>query len=553
MVEAITEAPVYDVLVLGGGFGGLHMVHELRERGFSVIGLEAGDNVGGAWYWNRYPGARCDVESLAYCYSFSPIIDKEWKWTERNSGQQEIRAYLSWVADRLDIRKHYRFNSRIVKASYDKKAHVWTIGTESGDSYKARWFVASPGPLATPIWPNIPDRETFKGQLIHSAKWPTEEPDFKGKRVGIIGTGSSATQIIPVVAQEASELTVFLRTPNFTTPAKNRPLTDEDYQRWEEIRDLRRKQMRAGIRTGAGDLFMDDELNDVRLRPSTDFTREQRQELFNRYWNHGAAVTVGLLADVMTNEDMNEEICEYFRAKVREIVKDPVKAEMLTPRGYPAGTRRIVVGSDFYETFNRDNVKIVDTKATPIERFSEKGVIVDGKELEFDIIISASGFDAVTGSLTVMDIRGADGQSLKDEWADGPHTLYGMAVHGFPNMLTVGSAGSPSVLSNVAMLNEIIVEWMTDLITYARDNGIVEMEAELDAQEKWTDTVNELVTHTLLSKADSWYTGTNVPGKKRVILTYTGGLVNYCKACNDSAANGYEGFRKVKANEPVPA
>jgi len=458
MVEASTDTPVYDVLVLGGGFGGLHMVYELRDRGFSVIGLEAGDNVGGAWYWNRYPGARCDVESLAYCYSFSPIIDKEWKWTERYSGQKEIRAYLSWVADRLDIRKEYRFNSRITSAVYDKKTHLWTVGTEKGDTYKARWFITSPGPLATPIWPNIPGRESFQGQMIHTAKWPTEEPDFNGKRVGVIGTGSTGTQLIPVVAEQASELTVFLRTPNFTVPARNRPLTDEDYSKWAEIRDQRRKQFRTGVRTGAGDLFMTDDLNDCRLRLSSEYTKEQRQELFNRYWEHGAAVTVGLHIDVLTNPEFNEELCDMFRAKVREIVKDPARADMLTPRGYPAGTRRIVVGTNFYETFNRDNVQLVDTNTTPIERFTEKGVIVDGKELEFDIIICASGFDAVTGSLTVMDIRGTEGQTLKDAWAGGPHTYLGIAVNGFPNMLMIGGAGSPSILSNVAMSNEITVE-----------------------------------------------------------------------------------------------
>lgn len=538
------EAPnhIYDVLILGAGFGGMHMLYEMRNRGFSVIGLEAGADTGGAWYWNRYPGARCDVESMAYCYSFSPIIDKEWRWTERYAGQKEIRSYLQWVCDRLDIRKDIRFNSRLVKAYFDEDAHLWNFETENGAKYQARWFVTSPGPLATPIWPNIPDRDKFKGELIHTAKWPFEEPDFSGKRVGVIGTGSSGTQLIPVVAEEAQHLTVFIRTPNFTALARNRPLTEEDYKAWEEVRDQRRKELRKLIRGGAGDLFIDDKYADRRLRPSTEFTREERQEQFEVYWQHGGAMVSSMHIDVLSNPEMNDEAAEYFRAKIREMVDDPVKAEMLCPRGYPIGTRRIVVGTNFYETFNRDDVDLIDVKGTPIERFTEKGVIVDGKELKFDVIISASGFDAVTGSLTVMDIRGRGGRSLKAEWSDGPHTYLGLGVSGFPNMFMIGGPGSPALQTNVAMYNEVAVEWISGALTYARDNGYIEMEAEHNAQEEWTDIVNNLLEETLFSKADSWYVGTNVPGKKRAILTYLGGLPAYIETCNKVAGDNYVGF-----------
>lgn len=546
MGEMDAANQVYDALILGAGFGGMYMLYELRSRGFSVVGLEAGADTGGAWYWNRYPGARCDVESLAYCYSFSPIIDEEWRWTERYAGQKEIRSYLQWVCDRLDIRKDIRFNSRLAKAHYDEDVHLWNFETENGDSYQARWFVTSPGPLATPIWPNIPGRERFKGQLFHTAKWPDEEPDFSGKRVGVIGTGSSGVQLIPIVAEEAEHLTVFLRTPNYTTQARNRPLTDEDYATWEQIRDQRRKEFRKLIRGAAGDLFIEDKYAERRLRPSTEFTREERQEQFNVYWQHGGAMVSSIHIDVLTNPEMNEELCGYFRDKIREVVNDPAKAEMLCPRGYPIGTRRIVVGSDFYETFNRNDVDLIDVKQTPIERFTEKGVIVGDKELEFDIIISASGFDAVTGSLTVMDIRGRGGQTLRDVWADGPHTYLGLGVSGFPNMLMIGGPGSPSLQTNVAMYNEVAVEWISDALTYARDNGYVEMEAEISAQEEWTEIVNNLLEKSLFSKADSWYVGTNVPGKKRAILTYLGGLPAYIEACDNAAANDYAGFIMTK-------
>jgi len=546
---------VYDVLILGAGFGGMHMLYEMRNRGFSVIGLEAGADTGGAWYWNRYPGARCDVESLAYCYSFSPIIDKEWRWTERYSAQKEIRSYLQWVCDRLDIRKDIRFNSRLVKAHFDEDAHLWNFETESGDAYRARWFVTSPGPLATPIWPHIPDREKFEGQLIHTAKWPFDEPDFAGKRVGVIGTGSSGTQLIPIVAEEAEHLTVFLRTPNFTAQARNRPLTQEDYTAWERVRDQRRKEFRQLIRGAAGDLFVEDKYANRRLRPSTEFTKEERQEQFNVYWEHGGAMVSSIHSDVLSNPEMNEELAGYFRDKIREAVKDPVKAEMLCPQGYPIGTRRIVVGTNFYETFNRDDVDLIDVKKTPIERFTEKGLIVDGKELEFDVIISASGFDAVTGSLTVLDIRGRGGRLLKDEWSDGPHTYMGLGVNGFPNMFMIGGPGSPSLQTNVAMYNEVAVEWISDALSYASDNGYVEMEAEYAAQEEWTDIVNNLLEQTLFSKADSWYVGTNVPGKKRAILVYLGGLPAYIEACQKVAADNYAGFAVTKEQtlEPVSA
>ena len=409
---------ILDALVLGGGFGGIQMLHELREMGMKAIALEAGSDVGGAWYWNRYPGARCDVESLVYCYSFSPIIDAEWKWSERYAAQPEIRAYMGFVVDRLDLRKDIRFNSRLVKAHYDKASNLWNFETENGDRYQARYFISSAGPISAPIWPDIPDRDKFKGTLLHSALWPRDkEPDFTGKRVGVIGTGSSGTQLIPLVAPQAEKLTVFVRTPSLYMPARNRPLTDEDYARWEQSRENIRSRMRSFEIVGSGDIFVEEELHEIRKRPGTDFTPEERRAILERRFAYGGATVPRAFADVATNQQINDEISAFICEQVPAIVKDPKTAAILTPTGIAYGTRRVTVGTDYYETYNRDNVEAVDVKSTPIERFTEKGVIVGGKEIELDVIICASGFDALTGALTILDIRGEDGQTIKDVWS----------------------------------------------------------------------------------------------------------------------------------------
>lgn len=545
-----TEAPspaqrgeILDALVLGGGFGGLHMLHQLRGMGFKVLALEAGSNVGGAWYWNRYPGARCDVESLVYSYTFSPVIDAEWRWSERYASQPEIVRYMSFVCDRLDLRKDIRFNSRLVKATFDKDATLWTFTTENGDTYQARHFVSSAGPISAPIWPNIPGRENFKGEIYHTAWWPRDaEPDFRGKRVSVIGTGSSATQLIPIVAETAKHLTVFVRTPNYHAPANNRKLSDEDQAHWLRIREKVRSRLRTFEVVGSGDVFMDDAMMTTRLYPGHHFSPEERQVIMTQRWAFGGTVMPRAFADVMTNEDINEEISEFIRKKVGEVVKDKKTADILTPRTFRYGTKRICVGTNFYETFNRDNVEAMDVKATPIERFTEKGVIVGGKEIELDVIISASGFDALTGALTVIDIRGADGQSIKETWAHGSETYLGYGLAGFPNLHMIGGPGSPSVLINVVMGNEYQVEWISGLLDYMRKNDYKRIDVDPVAQARWAETVRNVIKGTVLEGADSWYVGTNVPGKAKGILAYAGGISNYIKACDTVAQNGYEGF-----------
>lgn len=533
---------VLDALVLGGGFGGMHMLHELRQMGLKVLALEAGTTVGGAWYWNRYPGARCDVESLVYCYSFSPIIDAEWKWSERYAAQPEILRYMNFVADRLDLRKDIRFNSRLVKASFDKASRLWTFVTEKGDIYRARHFVSSAGPISAPIWPDIPGRDTFKGELYHTALWPQTEPDFTGKRVGVIGTGSSGTQLIPLVAEKAKHLTVFVRTPNYYANANNRPLTEADFAWWKENRDRVRARMRSAEIIGSGDVAMSDEMLATRRQSGSDYTKDERRDILEKRWQFGGATMPRAFADILTDRDLNDEVGAFLREKIAGIVKDPATAETLTPRNIYFGTKRICVGTNFYETFNRPNVTAVGVKKTPIERFTEKGIVVDGREIELDVVICASGFDALTGALTVIDIRGEDGQSIKDVWAKGSDTYLGLGVAGFPNLHMIGGPGSPSVLVNVIMANEYQVGWISRLVKFMRDRNFSRIDVDPAFQKKWSQTVKDVIGGTVFTSADSWYVGTNVPGKAKGILAYAGGIVEYKKACDAVADKQFEGF-----------
>lgn len=537
-----TDEGVLDVLVLGAGFGGLHSLYRLRELGLRAVAIEAAPDVGGAWYWNRYPGARCDVESLVYCYTFSPILDAEWRWSERYAARDEIVRYLRWVSERLDLRKDIRFDQRLTKAHFDKDTRLWHFETESGARYKARHFLSAAGPITTPIMPAIPGLADFKGEIIHTARWPETGPDFAGKRVGVIGTGSSATQAIPIIAEQCEHLTVFIRTPNFYSPANNRPLTEADYAWWTENREKTRQRLQMGHRWGGGDIMLADEINDIMFRPSTEFSPEDRRAVYEARYVNGGGVIGWAFADAMVNPAANEEAGDFLREKVRDVVDDPAVADKLTPRGFAYGTKRVTVGTAFPETFNRANVDLIDVKATPIERFTERGAIVGEEEIPFDILITASGFDALTGALTVIDVRGEDGQSLKEAWANGPHTYLGIGVHGFPNLYMIGGPGSPSVLTNVVMTNEMQVEWIARLIKHIADSGHSRCEVTTEAEEAWTQKVNDLVKGNLWETADSWYVGANVPGKPRAILAYVGGYTRYKEECEEISEAGYPGF-----------
>lgn len=533
---------VLDVFVLGGGFGGMHMLHTIREMGLKALAVEAGDSVGGAWYWNRYPGARCDVESLVYCYTFSPIVDQEWKWSERYATQPEILRYMNFVCDRLDLRKDIRFNSRLVAAKYDEEARLWNFTIENGDTYKAHHFVSSAGPISAPIWPDIPGRNAFKGEVYHTALWPRDEPDFTGKRVGVIGTGSSGTQLIPLVAKQAEHLTVFVRTPGFYANANHRELTQDDYAWWEENKQRIRTRLKSAEIVGSGDTMMSEDMLNTRKRKGSEFSKEQRTQILEERWQFGGATMPRAFEDILSNRELNEEVCEFLRDKIAGIITNPATAEIMTPRNLYFGTKRICVGDGFYETFNRPNVSAVAVKETPIERFTEKGLIVDGKEIELDVIIAASGFDALTGALTVIDIEGVGGQTIKETWSAGSDTYLGIGVSGFPNMHMIGGPQSPSVLVNVVMANEYQVGWISGLIKHMIDNGYSRVDVDPKAQDKWAETVQDVIKGTVFTSADSWYTGSNVPGKPKRILAYAGGIVDYKKACDAVTQKNYEGF-----------
>lgn len=533
---------ILDVLVLGAGFGGLHALYRLREENLKITCLEAAADVGGAWYWNRYPGARCDVESLVYCYTFSPILDAEWRWSERYAGRDEICRYLQWVAKRLDLRKHINFNSRLIKATFDEKDSLWVFETENGDTYRARHFLSAAGPITTPIMPDIPGIDEFKGQVIHTARWPERDPDFAGKRVGIVGTGSSGVQAIPIVAKQCKKLSVFIRTPNFYAPARNRPLTQADYDWWEENRELTRQRLQNCHRWGGGDIMLDSEVNDTIFQKASEFTPEQRRRIYENRYENGGGVVGWAFYDAMIDKAVNDEAADFLRGKIKTVVKDPETAEKLTPRGFPYGTKRCTVGTEFHETFNRDNVDLIDVKAAPIERVTERGVIVGGREIELDVLIAASGFDALTGALTKIEVRGEGGDLLADRWRSGVQTHLGIAVHGFPNLYMVGGPGSPSVLTNVVMTNEMQVDWIADLICYIQQRGYKRCDTTQEAQDAWTHEVGELVKGNLWETANSWYVGANVPGKPRQILAYVGGYAAYKESCMKESNSGYPGF-----------
>jgi len=519
-----------DVLVVGAGFGGLHMLWKLRELGFSAECVDAADDVGGVWHSNRYPGARCDVESLVYSYTFSPEIDAEWRWTERYAAQPEIQRYLAFVADRLDLRSLIRFSTRVEKAHFHEADNTWTVVTHRGAVISVRYLILATGPISAPVMPDIPGIEDFSGQTFHTALWPADKPDFTGKRVGLIGTGSSGVQSIPLVAEQAGRLTVFLRTPNFVVPARNHPLSDADQAKWDAEKHYIRDAIWAGEIGGAGDVLMERELIEAR-KPAGEYSPEQQQYYLQRRWDWGGGVTMSAFSDVLVNRSTNDLVADFLRSKIRETVRDPGTAELLTPRGYYVGTRRICVGTGFYETFNRSNVHLVDVRAHPIERITARGVVVNGEEYPLDYMVFATGFDAVTGALTRIDLRGVAGRTIQDAWAQGPQTYLGIAVQGFPNMLMIGGPGSPSVLSIVVQTNEMQVDWIGRLLTTLREQGKVRFDVAPGYQEAWTEHVNEVVKRTLFSTSDSWYVGANIPGKPRAILAYTGGIRAYREKC----------------------
>jgi cation diffusion facilitator CzcD-associated flavoprotein CzcO len=529
-----------DVLVVGAGLAGLRAIHSFREAGFTVQALEAADGIGGVWNWNRYPGARCDVESYDYSYSFSKELEQEWRWSERYATQPEILRYIEHVADRFDLRRHIKLNTRVVKAAFDESTSRWTVETESSEDYDAAYVIMATGQLSVTKLPAVTGLEDFTGQVLHTGEWPHEGADFRGKRVGVIGTGSSGVQLIPVVARDASHLTVFQRTPTFTVPANNRPIDpveDADIK-------ARYAARREAARMSANGLGFD-----PGKKPLLEASEQERTHRLEQQYQVAGFGFALAYPDILINQEANDVVADFLRDKIRVKVEDPAIAERLTPYGYPFGAKRPAVDSGYYETFNRDNVTLVDISAEPLERVTEQGLVAGGREHELDIIVFATGFDALTGSLLKPTIVGRGGQTLREKWAAGPTTYLGLGTAGFPNLFIIAGPGSPSVLANVLLGIEQHVDWLVQLLKTARSRDAAEIEATPEAENAWVEHVNERARGTLYLKAASWYLGAEVPGKPRVFMPYSGGIRGYRRICDQVAHRDYEGFDLVTRSD----
>ena len=524
-----------DIAIVGAGFSGMYMLLKARDDlGLKARVFEAGDGVGGTWYWNRYPGARCDSESWYYSYSFSAELEQEWTWSSRYPAQPEILKYLNHVADRFDLRRDIQFNTRITETAFDDDSNAWRLTSEAGDIVTARFVVAATGCLSTTNVPRFDGLESFQGDWYHTGAWPHDGVDFTGKRVGLIGTGSTGIQATPVIAAEADHLTIFQRTPNYSIPARNAPLSaaesDEIKANYAEIRERCRS-------SDGGFPF------DVTERAAQDFSKEERDAIYEELWALGgfrllASSFVDLTKDAFTNETA----ANFVREKIRGMVDDPQVAKLLIPHDHPYGTKRPPIDTDYYDTFNRSNVTLVDVRTAPIVEITPRGLRTEAGEYELDVIVFATGFDAMTGSLLRMNITGSAGKKLANAWEAGPRTYLGLQIAGFPNLFTITGPGSPSVLMNMPVAIEQHVEWIADCIEYLEKNNLKRIEAQDDAQEEWVKHVSEVADETLFPQASSWYVGANVPGKTRVFMPYVGGMTPYREKCDEVASRNYEGF-----------
>jgi len=523
----------FDVVIVGAGIAGLQMLYRVRELGLTVRAFEAGTDVGGTWYWNGYPGARCDVESLEYSYQFSEELQQEWEWTERFATQPEILRYLNHVANRFDLRRDIQFNTRVEALTYDEDAGRWTVRTAAGDETTARFAVMATGCLSSANVPAFAGLDTFAGEIYHTGRWPHHDVDFTGKRVGVIGTGSSGIQSIPVVAEQAAELYVFQRTAAYSLPAGNHPLDPAEQAAIKA--DYAGFRARNNRMPSAGN-------SRFPANPASifDATPDEREAAFEFRWARGGPGLLGTYGDIMVNKDANDIAAEYVREKIRQIVKDPDVAARLSPEQV-LGCKRICLDTNYYATFNRPNVHLVDVAAAPIERLTPTGIRTRAGEYELDAVIFATGFDAMTGALLGIDIRGRSDLTLREKWSAGPRTYLGLGVPGFPNLFTISGPGSPSVITNMMVSIHQHVNWIGECIQYLRDNEIVSIEATLEAEQAWVIHVNEVADTTLYPQCNSWYLGANIPGKTRVFMPLVG-FPAYLDKCAEVAANGYEGF-----------
>ncbi|MCB2049882.1 MAG: NAD(P)/FAD-dependent oxidoreductase [Novosphingobium sp.] len=522
-----------DIIVVGAGFAGLRALYTFRELGFTVKVLERDDEIGGVWNFNRYPGARCDVESFDYSYRFSRELEQEWRWSERYAQQPEILEYIRHVADRFDLRRDIELNTSVMRTEFDETASRWTVDSDDGRSWNAKYLILAMGQLSTPKGTVYPGQDDFDGQVIYSAQWPRDGVDYAGKRIAIIGTGSSGVQMTPVIAKTAKHLTVFQRTANYSIPAANAPMSDEEDAAVKANYAERRDQARNSP-SGLG--FVPDR------RSASEVPMDEREEAFEKAWHRLGFGFALVFKDILLDEKSNAIASDFVRRKIAEKVKDPWTREKLTPCKFPFGTRRISVDGGYFEAFNRDNVELVDISETPIESFSKTGIKTTDGIFDFDIVIYATGFDAFTGSLFKPLIMGKDGLTLKEKWANGPVTQLGLAVNGFPNMFIIQGPGSPSLLANVLLSAEDQIDWLATLLTKARDENIDQVEATHQAELDWVDYVNERAKETLYLQTPSFYNGAEMPGKPRVFMPYSGGVRHYRLMMERCAEKGYEGF-----------
>lgn len=531
-----------DVLVVGAGFGGMYAVYKFRELGFEVKGIESGSDVGGVWYWNRYPGARCDLMSVDYSYGFSEEVQQEWSWSEQFAAQPEILAYANFVADRLDLRKHFQFDTRVVSAIWDGTRKLWVATTDKGQVLEAPFCIMSTGPLSIPKDPDIEGINRFKGQLLRAQKWPHEPVDLAGKRVGVIGTGSTGIQIVQELGRMPLELFVFQRTPSWTLPMRNHAITpeyDAEIKRhYPAMRAAMRRNPTGGTRP-------------VSTRPFFSLPPSQRRDVMEHAWLDGGHTFLSCFADLLMNQEANDQVAEFVREKIAEVVDDPATAEALMPRGYPIFARRVCLDSEYYETYNQPNVHLMNCLTDPIIEITEKGIRTEAGETELDALIFATGYDALTGALLAFEVRGRDGQTLKNKWKDGPVSYLGMMVEGFPNMFATSGPNGPAALANLITIAENDVDWIADVICHMKKEDLGAVEITAEAEDRWMEIVRGLAEHSLVRKAKTWWVGSNVKGKPQGLTMFVGGFDKYAAYCTAAKDNGYADFAFETATETV--
>ena len=528
-------APDFDVVIVGGGLAGLYSIYRFRKMGLNIRAYEAGDGVGGTWFWNRYPGCRCDVESMEYSYSFDDDLQQEWVWPERYGTQPVILEYINHVAKRFDLMRDVQLNTRITQAVFCEKKHLWTITTNNGEQITAPICIMAAGNLSTPRKPDFPGLDNFKGDWYHTGLWPKEGVDFTDKRVGVIGTGSSGVQMMPHIAAQAKHLTVFQRTANFSLPARNAPLDPEKERKHKE--EYRERRLAAyNTPFGIAGYPPPD-------KSALEATEEERRAIYEDKWQEGGSISyLFAYKDLLLNKDANDTASDFVRNKIRATVNDPETAELLCPDNHPIGTKRLILDSHYYEIFNQSNVKLVDVRSAPIQEITPSGIKTTESEYQLDAIAFATGFDAMTGAIKEIDVRVDGGTTIEEQWDGGPRTYLGLMVAGLPNMFMITGPQSPGVKSQMILSIEWHINWIANCLSHMRNNNHTRVAAEVEAQQQWVDHVREVAGSTLYPLANSWYMGANIPGKARVFMPYVAGVEAYTKECNRVTQNGYQGF-----------